>query len=918
MKSPFKFLDPYEFEDRDAFFGRDAETKELYNLVTKNRLTFVYGPSGTGKTSLVQCGLANRFGGVDWLPIFVRRGENINEVLRREIAKALGEGAAFDGDFPAAVGALFNRYLRPVYLIFDQFEELFILGNTAEQQAFYDTIAELLEAELPCRILFILREDYFGHLNQFEKTVPELYHRKLRVEPMSRDNLRAVVAGSCKVFNIGFDDARRAPERIMDNILADKSGIHMPYVQVYLHMLYQEAAKEGLSPLRFTDAVIGKVGPITDVLGRFLQEQKTEIFKNLQQNPAFAAPPEDVVSQVLDVFVSKEGTKAPVGYALAPDGRLTLNGEAARVLAVLPPVLVSATIRELEKSRILRRSDDALELAHDTLAALIDQQRSAELRQLRDIRQRIETGYGEHTDSKGAYFFNKGQLARIEPFLTKLALASAQAEFLENSRAEAERLENAEKERVARELRLAEDKLAAEERARKRQRFFTWVIGAVALLALGASVFAYFQKLEADSQTLEARAQRKEAVFQKTQTDSLLGVSEKNEERADKKTEEVEVEKAKAEEQTVAALIANQNTDKALRELKITSDQAVTILLAEIDRNILHLEYDATFRKCQTAVNLKAQRGAVEKRVWEIAYFYTEADTAAAAVTFLNLLQPTDLAANSPGLQAKLRTILKESIPPAYLTFLKERYFPKTIHVEGGSFLEEEDSVRFSVSTFKMAKTETTFWQYYVFAKAKRHDIERPSWQFAGDNPAVNVNWFDAAFYLNWLNEREGLKPVYKLTANGEKDDSGNDLFDVEIDNSAKGYRLPTAAEWAFAARGGNDSKGFEYSGDSLLINVGWYRENSNSRTQPVGQKKPNELGLYDMSGNVWEWCRDWSDNFPENPEKNYSGPDSGSNRVIRGGSWSDGAEFCRSAFRYNFSPGLRFRSLGFRLVFVP
>ncbi|MDZ4679885.1 MAG: ATP-binding protein, partial [Saprospiraceae bacterium] len=394
MKSPFKFLDPYEFEDRDAFFGRDAETKELYNLVTKNRLTFVYGPSGTGKTSLVQCGLANRFGGVDWLPIFVRRGENINEVLRREIAKALGEGAAFDGDFPAAVGALFNRYLRPVYLIFDQFEELFILGNTAEQQAFYDTIAELLEAELPCRILFILREDYFGHLNQFEKTVPELYHRKLRVEPMSRDNLRAVVAGSCKVFNIGFDDARRAPERIMDNILADKSGIHMPYVQVYLHMLYQEAAKEGLSPLRFTDAVIGKVGPITDVLGRFLQEQKTEIFKNLQQNPAFAAPPEDVVSQVLDVFVSKEGTKAPVGYALAPDGRLTLNGEAARVLAVLPPVLVSATIRELEKSRILRRSDDALELAHDTLAALIDQQRSAELRQLRDIRQRIETGYG--------------------------------------------------------------------------------------------------------------------------------------------------------------------------------------------------------------------------------------------------------------------------------------------------------------------------------------------------------------------------------------------------------------------------------------------------------------------------------------------------------------------------------------------
>ncbi len=127
MKSPFKFLDPFELQDIEAFFGRKEETRELYNLVTKNRLTFVYGPSGSGKTSLVQCGLANRFGGSDWLPLFVRRGEDLNASLRRELAKTLGKKEI--EDIPSSIESLFTRYLRPVYLIFDQFEELFILGG---------------------------------------------------------------------------------------------------------------------------------------------------------------------------------------------------------------------------------------------------------------------------------------------------------------------------------------------------------------------------------------------------------------------------------------------------------------------------------------------------------------------------------------------------------------------------------------------------------------------------------------------------------------------------------------------------------------------------------------------------------------------------------------------------------------------
>ena len=380
MKSPFKFLDPYEAKDRATFFGRDTEIQELYKLVTKNRLTFVYGPSGAGKTSLVQCGLANRFGNVDWIPIFIRRGEDINLSLRQELGKLLQLEQPFEGDLPDAINRLFRHYLRPVYLIFDQFEELFILGDhrkEAEQQIFYEQIADLLEEDLPCRILLIMREDYFGHLNEFEKVVPDLYHRKLRVEPMSRENLHSVIVGSCVANQIGFEDPQRGPEKILDNMFAGKSSIHMPYVQVYLHMLFQQAvaAQGAKENLQFSDQVIDGVGPITDVLGQFLQEQEIQIRNKLEKQHADL--PENLIRRVLDIFVTKEGTKSSVPYLIGPNGQIQLQGSKVQRLSKLEAAHISNTLNELERTRIIRRLDERFELAHDSLAKLIDEQRTA-------------------------------------------------------------------------------------------------------------------------------------------------------------------------------------------------------------------------------------------------------------------------------------------------------------------------------------------------------------------------------------------------------------------------------------------------------------------------------------------------------------------------------------------------------------
>lgn len=355
-----------------------------------------------------------------------------------------------------------------------------------------------------------------------------------------------------------------------------------------------------------------------------------------------------------------------------------------------------------------------------------------------------------------------------------------------------------------------------------------------------------------------------------------------------------------------------EKTQKTLDALKATSDKAVSLLLIEIDRNILHLEYDSTFDKCQTAIDLKAQPEAVKKKIWEIAYFFTEADKPAAALPFLNLLGPTRISANSSDLQAKLRTYLAKTVPATYLAFLEHRYYPKLVLVEGGGFVRVQNKQEFmiSVSDFAIAETETTFWQYAVFALAEKHEMQPPSWQFAGNNPAVNINWYDAAAYLNWLSKRHGKQAVYALRISNEAAE-----YSVNIDDTAKGYRLPTEAEWEFAARGGTRTQGYTYSGNATLDNVGWFDANADRRTQAIGRKFANELEIFDMSGNAWEWCRDWYESYnPENME-NPMGPGSGDYRVMRGGGFNSNDAFCKSDHRTPVSPDKRDMSYGFRVA---
>ena len=214
------------------------------------------------------------------------------------------------------------------------------------------------------------------------------------------------------------------------------------------------------------------------------------------------------------------------------------------------------------------------------------------------------------------------------------------------------------------------------------------------------------------------------------------------------------------------------------------------------------------------------------------------------------------------------------------------------VYVEGGTFTmgatfeqqepdyDEKPTHRVSLSSFYIGKYEVTqaLWKAVMGSN--------PS-HFEGDNlPVENVSWNDCQTFLRKLNAMTG-----------------------------KTFRLPTEAEWEFAARGGNRNRGYQYSGSNVLSDVAWYYDNSGSKTHNVGTKAPNELGIYDMSGNVWEWCQDWKGSYIGSAQTNPKGPSSGSYRVDRGGSWFNFAWSCRVACRYCHTPDYRYFDLGFRLA---
>lgn len=232
------------------------------------------------------------------------------------------------------------------------------------------------------------------------------------------------------------------------------------------------------------------------------------------------------------------------------------------------------------------------------------------------------------------------------------------------------------------------------------------------------------------------------------------------------------------------------------------------------------------------------------------------------------------------------------------LTHLQAQNYPEMIKVEGGEFLMGDNNLvgfrdeipphTVYVDGFSIGKTEVTVLQWKIYCTETNKQMPTaPDWGWTDSLPIANISWNEAVAYCDWLSAKLGKK-----------------------------YRLPTEAEWEYAAQGGKFSKGYKYSGGQWMDVLGWFTTNSDKKTHPVAQKRPNELGLYDMSGNVLEWTQDWGlRKYTSESVKNPKGKEKDTEKAVKGGAYNYASTVNRISYRFSWEPETKRVQIGLRVV---
>ena len=532
--SPFKFLDAYQKEDISYFFGRSSDIDQLYQLVCSASCLLVYGYSGVGKTSLIRCGLVNRFLLSNWLDIYVRRGNNINNSLQQAISEQLIDKIDHAQELNPIerilkqLRQLYLDYFKPVYLIFDQFEELFLLGNQQEQELFIETVKAIVTNKaLKCKVILVMREEFIARLDDMEEQLPMLRQMRVRIKPLTDEVIkREVIPLTCHHYEIQLvpeidpDPAitlEQAPshpvaEAIVRHVQGKSRDVSLPYIQMYLDRLWLEASKIAVkgnqTSVRFTEQLVAQIGEIGQVLGVFLNSQLIEGVNHLKRKYPDDVITDDLLLKVVNEFVTPKGTKR--------------QGEAAKILINgIDSHLVQESILWLLDARILRQvmdpegyyEDTIYELAHDALAKYIYEHRSEDDRRYYYLRNRIDGFYklSGQDDTSTLRYLPNDMLARIQEFRgsLKAELPEIVWDYVEQSeevnKSETER-DLQEKLRKEQEERRKETHTAQEERRLKIRGY--WFAGTAVLFLIAASFYAWeFYKykknlLEAESSRL--------------------------------------------------------------------------------------------------------------------------------------------------------------------------------------------------------------------------------------------------------------------------------------------------------------------------------------------------------------------------------------------------------------------------------
>lgn len=544
ISSPFKFLDSYKEEDKDLFFGRKKEVEELYEKINTTKLLMVYGASGTGKTSLIECGLRNSFSELDWEAVNIRRNQHIMASFFEQFNLHLSEkkriklipneaGLLFPEraiDMGTAIKMLYQDTFKPVYLLLDQFEELLILGGTAEKETFFKQLQSLLETSIPCCILLILREEFIGHLSEYEEIVPALFQNRYRVEKMNKGKVEEVILETLNAadkFNPPFEveDPEELTAAILKNLPDDAREIELVHLQVYFDKLWKddyEVASKTKRPVQLQASLVSAEDKLQTILAKFLTDQISE----RKENDARKLP-----TEMLATMVTREGTK--------------LQKNVTEIKAALQANDVPFQENEIDDllihfshNRILRilKSGEMIryELSHDILALIVKGMFTQEMQ----WREKAADIYNVYQEKKGN--FSQEDLDYIRPYQQYKAYPQDLQERIWKSeeyirKSQAEKLEeakqNAEKERLLRE----EAQQAQQKSEEERQK------------AEAQRLLAEKSRKEAEQAQQKAEEQRLLAEEEKQKAEAQRAFAEKSQKEAEEQRLKAEKSKKTAQ-----------------------------------------------------------------------------------------------------------------------------------------------------------------------------------------------------------------------------------------------------------------------------------------------------------------------------------------------------------------------------------
>jgi len=415
---PFKFLDAYTIDDKDIFYGRNKEIDEIYRKFYANRSLLIYGKSGTGKSSVVNCGLRAKIPKSDLFPITVRCGNFAHQNFIAELIKYSSQGAINAVEY---LRNIYDQKFKPIAIIFDQFEEIFILSSKEERKKLLNEIKQILESDLSVNFIFIIREEYYANLTEFEDELPTIYNNRIRIEKMDKRHIKSAIVEPCKVCDIKIDE--KLPEKIIEQLTKQTGQLELTWFQVLMDKLYKIAIERDIEnpEIKMTD--FENLGRIDKVLTSFVDDQLKQMDNGINGEA------------VLKTFVSNDGTKKQLKFEEINIGLETFGVK-------IPANELKNIVKHFTDVRILTEKNENgfYEPRHDSIAARIFERMTAMEKELSEVIKFIENSV-ETCNSRGK-LLDENDLNYLAPFSHKLILTKEQNQLIDKSKRELKRSQN--------------------------------------------------------------------------------------------------------------------------------------------------------------------------------------------------------------------------------------------------------------------------------------------------------------------------------------------------------------------------------------------------------------------------------------------------------------------------------------------